>query len=395
MVRAPNRRPEGPGGDSFRTNGQIMVGPAHDGDLRSLGGRLARRLGADPSVRLAWLHGSRARRVAHSESDIDIAVLLDAGHAASPASIKDSIWRLAGALGREAPSDRLDLVFLNDAPALLRHRVIRDGILLFARSEAARVHFVLRTIRDYQDIEPRLREHTRRRVERLKNGRAHGRPGRSSRDGSTRWTATWIDCDASVRRRSRSTSRSRGSTTSPHAIFTSRPKRAIDIANHWIADHGLRTPGSNRDSFTVLEEAGEIEAGLAERLRGWAGFRNILVHGYVDIDHRIAYAAIHEELGDLAAFPRLGDRQARSGALTTALGEVEPPPAAAGGPAGGPAGGRGRSSGAQCRRGAPVRSSPGRRASSTTSSRSRAGSPLPPARWPARAARRPRRSRPR
>ena len=77
---------------------------------------------------------------------------------------------------------------------------------------------------------------------------------------------------------------------------------AIDIANHWIADSGLRTPGSNRDSFTVLEEAGEIEAGLAERLRGWAGFRNILVHGYVDIDHRIAYAAIHEELGDLAAF---------------------------------------------------------------------------------------------
>ena len=77
---------------------------------------------------------------------------------------------------------------------------------------------------------------------------------------------------------------------------------AIDLANHWIADRGLRTPDSNRDSFTVLEETGEIEAGLAERLRGWAGFRNVLVHGYVDIDHRIAYAAIRDELGDLVAF---------------------------------------------------------------------------------------------
>ena len=47
---------------------------------------------------------------------------------------------------------------------------------------------------------------------------------------------------------------------------------AIDLANHWIADQGLRTPDTNRDSFTVLEEAGEIEAALAERMRGWAGF---------------------------------------------------------------------------------------------------------------------------
>ena len=77
---------------------------------------------------------------------------------------------------------------------------------------------------------------------------------------------------------------------------------AIDLGNHWIAERGLRTPDSNKDTFTVLEEAGEIESRLAERLRGWAGFRNVLVHEYVDIDHRIAYHALREELGDLAAF---------------------------------------------------------------------------------------------
>ena len=36
---------------------------------------------------------------------------------------------------------------------------------------------------------------------------------------------------------------------------------AIDLANHRIADQGLRTPDSNRDSFTVLEEAGASSAG--------------------------------------------------------------------------------------------------------------------------------------
>ena len=88
---------------------------------------------------------------------------------------------------------------------------------------------------------------------------------------------------------------------------------AIDLANHWIADRGLRTPDSNRDSFTVLEETGEIPVVLAERMRGWAGFRNVLVHEYVGIDHRIAYAAIRDELGDLAEF------------RTWALGKVRPP----------------------------------------------------------------------
>ena len=142
--------------------------------LRRLCERLGQRLSADASVRLAYLHGSRARGAGRSESDIDLGVLLDDECVESPTAVKDSIWRLSAALGREVPSERLDLVLLNQAPALLRHRVIGNGIVLFARSEAERVRFVLRTIREYQDLEPRLREHTRRRMERLEEGRGHG-----------------------------------------------------------------------------------------------------------------------------------------------------------------------------------------------------------------------------
>ena len=78
----------------------------------------------------------------------------------------------------------------------------------------------------------------------------------------------------------------------------------IDIANHWIAEAGLRTPESYRDSFVVLEQAGEIDTTLSERLQRWAGFRNVLVHDYLTLDHSIAYAAIRDDLGDLAAFGR-------------------------------------------------------------------------------------------
>ena len=76
----------------------------------------------------------------------------------------------------------------------------------------------------------------------------------------------------------------------------------LDLANHWIADRALPTPDSNRDSFSILERAGELSPELAERLRGWAGFRNILVHEYLEIDHAVAYQAILQELGDLERF---------------------------------------------------------------------------------------------
>ena len=76
----------------------------------------------------------------------------------------------------------------------------------------------------------------------------------------------------------------------------------LDLGNHWIADRGPPTPDANRDTFTVLENAGELGLDLAESLRGWAGFRNVLVHEYLPIDHAIAYRAIREELDDLESF---------------------------------------------------------------------------------------------
>jgi uncharacterized protein YutE (UPF0331/DUF86 family) len=77
---------------------------------------------------------------------------------------------------------------------------------------------------------------------------------------------------------------------------------SLDLGNHWIAERGLPPPEVNRDTFTVLEKAGELPPDLAERLRGWAGFRNILVHEYLQIDHSIAYRAIRDELKDLESF---------------------------------------------------------------------------------------------
>ena len=66
----------------------------------------------------------------------------------------------------------------------------------------------------------------------------------------------------------------------------------IDIANHIIADKGYRTPQGYADSFEVLMEEGIIPSDLAAKMKMIAGFRNILVHDYQEIDDKIVYSCL-------------------------------------------------------------------------------------------------------
>ncbi|MCC7032089.1 MAG: nucleotidyltransferase domain-containing protein [Acidobacteria bacterium] len=126
-------------------------------------------------VRLAFLFGSRARGQARRDSDIDVAVLLD--EEAARADRGATIRQVAAELGRTVSAAHLDLVVLNDAPALLRQRVLRDGIVLYQRSPADRVRFAVKAIRDYQDGQIRRERFTRARIRKL---------GAQSDDGGSR-----------------------------------------------------------------------------------------------------------------------------------------------------------------------------------------------------------------
>ena len=76
----------------------------------------------------------------------------------------------------------------------------------------------------------------------------------------------------------------------------------LDMAQHVISDMGYRQPSDYKDSMEVLCEEGILDDDLAERLKGWMGFRNVLVHLYLKIDHDLSYKAIHSDLGDLEDF---------------------------------------------------------------------------------------------
>lgn len=77
---------------------------------------------------------------------------------------------------------------------------------------------------------------------------------------------------------------------------------ALDAASHVVSDGRLGEPRTNRELFDLLARADVISDELAGRLRQMAGFRNILVHGYQDVDVRIVRSIVETRLDDLVAF---------------------------------------------------------------------------------------------
>lgn len=77
----------------------------------------------------------------------------------------------------------------------------------------------------------------------------------------------------------------------------------IDLGRHLVADRGWRLPATNREVFQVLREESAVPTELAEKLEGWAGLRNVLVHLYLHLDADRLFDALGEldQLEDFAA----------------------------------------------------------------------------------------------
>jgi len=77
---------------------------------------------------------------------------------------------------------------------------------------------------------------------------------------------------------------------------------AIDVASHVVSDGRLGEPSTNRELFDILARHGWLPASLASRLRDMAGFRNVLVHGYAEVDLSIVRDVLDHHLDDLREF---------------------------------------------------------------------------------------------
>lgn len=79
----------------------------------------------------------------------------------------------------------------------------------------------------------------------------------------------------------------------------------LDLGNHVIADNELGIVNRGRDVPQIFREQGYIDADLEESWLRMIGFRNILVHAYLDIDRRQVHRILQADLDDIRKLQRL------------------------------------------------------------------------------------------
>lgn len=80
-------------------------------------------------------------------------------------------------------------------------------------------------------------------------------------------------------------------------------QNALDIATHLAVSAGQDVP----DYGTAMDRLAELAIlprDFATRFRAIAGFRNVLVHAYLEVDLATVHRLLNERLGDFSEFSR-------------------------------------------------------------------------------------------
>lgn len=86
-----------------------------------------------------------------------------------------------------------------------------------------------------------------------------------------------------------------------HAMLVSI-QAAIDAATYLIAERGMEKPSTYRETFEILGKKGLISEELAAELSDLAGFRNVLVHIYWELNMEEVYGVLKSDLKILKEF---------------------------------------------------------------------------------------------
>lgn len=84
-------------------------------------------------------------------------------------------------------------------------------------------------------------------------------------------------------------------------VFVTAIEGCIDVAQHVAASEGWGPPPTNADAIRLLARHGVLSDEVAHAVAAAVGFRNVLVHGYVDVDDQRVLGFL-DRLAELEAF---------------------------------------------------------------------------------------------
>jgi uncharacterized protein YutE (UPF0331/DUF86 family) len=85
--------------------------------------------------------------------------------------------------------------------------------------------------------------------------------------------------------------------------FVTAIEACVDVAQHICATEGWGPPADNGDAVRLLGTHGVLTPELAISMRKAVGFRNVLVHDYIEVDDEIVVRRL-KGLSDLDEFVR-------------------------------------------------------------------------------------------
>ena len=118
------------------------------------------------AIQAVYLFGSQAKNQAGTNSDIDIAVLLEDNYTKKSGEIKVKLYEEL----IKAGIDNIDLVILNKASALLSYEVVKENYLLYKKEGFDAASYQSLAIRKYLDFEYYLKKNQQKFKERILNG---------------------------------------------------------------------------------------------------------------------------------------------------------------------------------------------------------------------------------
>lgn len=271
-------------------------------ELPQLVERLAAVLAARPEILEAYLFGSVARGEAQAHSDVDVAVFTDAGLREDGAFGYRA--ELTAALMSALGSNAVDVVLLDEAPPLLYHRVLRDGVRILSRDLRATTVREGRALSRYCDYLPQL--------DKIERGALGGcLPERGAVTPGASDVRTVQRHLLALRRALEELRRHQGRPIEELAeldeLWTVErglqlaAQNALDIATHIAASAG-RDVSDYASAIDALADLGVLEREFAQRFRGIAGFRNVLVHGYLEVDREILHRVLNTQVDEIASF---------------------------------------------------------------------------------------------
>ena len=242
--------------------------PPLPAEIRQRLARLPEILSRHP-IQLAYLFGS-ALHNPDQAGDIDLAVLPDDGYS-FPALYAD----LSLTLG----TDRLEIVELPTAPYWLLEAIVRTGKRIYARDPLAATRYEAGVLSLCSESRERLRRYA---PEALQATMAVDRDFLVQVAVNLRRVADELEKHAHLSAEDLATNLTLRWAVE-HGLLTGI-SLILQAAQHILTRHFGTLPESYEASLAELRAHKVISATLYRRLRGAGGFRNLLVHEYLEVD---------------------------------------------------------------------------------------------------------------